>query len=207
MKIKTLEVAGIGPAVRAMRNPYQNYNLSDTKHGMIGPKDMALSDRLARAGGSHSKHLRMIQVWVEIWGPLFWLKEVDTYKVGTVRLSTSTMHTIMREEFKADMFTGYVDGSVISLLNLWRGFWLVAENEDDKRYYWRKIIENLPCGFIQRATFCLNYQTLRAIYKDREGHRLSEWQDFREWCETLPESWMITGKLPEPPEPVDDDSD
>ena len=205
MKIKTLEVAGIGPAVHALRNPFSNWDASDTKHGMIGPKDIALSDRLSRAGGSHSKHLRMIQVWAEVYGPMYWWKEMDTYKVGTVRLSTSTMHTIMREEFKADHFTDNVDGAIINLLNLWRGFWLVAETEERKKNYWRLIIENLPCGYIQRATLCLNYQTLRAIYKDREGHRLSEWQDFRTWCESLPESWMITGKMKVPPEDPSED--
>ena len=205
MKIKTLEVAGIGPAVHALRNPFSNWDASDTKHGMIGPKDIALSDRLSRAGGSHSKHLRMIQVWCEIWAPRFWWTEADTYKVGTVRLSTSTMHTIMREEFRADHFTNNVDGSVINLLNLWRGFWLVAENEENKKYYWRKIIENLPQGYIQRATWCANYQAIRHMYEDRAGHRLSEWQEFREWAETLPESWMITGKFKEPPDLGDPD--
>ena len=120
MKIKTLEVAGIGPAVHALRNPFSNWDASDTKPGLIGPKDIALSDRLSRAGGSHSKHVRMIHVWSEIEAPLFWWMEADTYKVGTVRLSTSTMHTIMRKPFTADMFTDNVDGSMIQLLNLWR---------------------------------------------------------------------------------------
>ena len=124
MIIKTLEVAGIGPAIMAMRHPYSNYHLSDTKHGMIGPADVALSDRLARAGGSHSKHLRMIQVWFEVWAPLYWWKEADTYKVGTVRLSTSTMHTITRAEFTKEGFSSNVDGATLQLLNLWRGQYL-----------------------------------------------------------------------------------
>lgn len=204
MKIRTLEVAGIGPAVYSLRHPYQNYDRSDTKHGRVGRTDMVLSDKLARAGGSHSKHLRMIQVWVEVWAPLFWWKEADTYKVGTVRLSTSTMHSIMNSEFSKEMFTDNVDDGVISLLNMWRGLFLAEEDDAVRKIYWRKIIENLPSGYIQRSTLCLSYQAIRHMYEDRAGHRLVEWQQFRDWCETLPESWMITGKLPEVKEDEDE---
>lgn len=205
MRIKTLEVAGIGPAIHALRNPFQNYDRSDTRRGRVGRKDMELSDKLARAGGSHSKHLRMVQVWVEVWAPLFWLKEMDTYKVGTVRLSTSTMHSIMNSEFTREMFTDNVDGSMITLLNLWRSQYLAEQNENIRKQFWRKIIENLPCGYIQRTTYCLSYQAIRHMYEDRAGHRLVEWEQFRKWCETLPESWMITGKLPEHSKGDDDE--
>lgn len=197
MRIETLEVAGIGPAVRALRNPYSNWQLSDTKHGLVGPKDMHLSDRLAKSGGSHSKHLRMIQVWAEIWAPLYWWKHFDCYRVGVEKLSTSTMHTVMREEFTAEMFSSDTDPFIINKLNIWRGFWEIADTQEEKQEYWRKIIENLPSGFIQRRTVVMSYQAIRHMYEDRAGHRLSEWQTFREWAETLPEAWMITGKVPE----------
>lgn len=197
MKIETLEVAGIGPAVRAMRNSFSSWDKSDTKHGMIGPKDMALSDRLARAGGSHSKHLRLIQVWAEIEAPLYWWKHFDCYRLGVEKVSTSTMHTITARPFTTEMFTGNVHPEILEKLNLWRGFWEAVETKERKQLYWRTIIENLPSGFIQRRTVLMSYQAIRHMVEDRRGHKLGEWAEFIAWTETLPESWMITGNVPE----------
>lgn len=197
MKIKTIELAGIGPAIRAMRNSFSSWAKSDTKHGMIGPKDMELSDSLARAGGSHSKHLRMIQVWAEIEAPLYWWKHFDCYRAGVEKVSTSTMHTIMANPFTPEMFTGDVLPEIRDRLNLWRGFYDAAETKELKQLYWRKIIENLPSGYIQRRTVMMSYQAIRHMVEDRRGHKLGEWAEFIAWAETLPEAWMITGEVPE----------
>lgn len=377
MKIRTLEVAGIGPAVHALRNPYQNYHLSDTVHGRIGRKDMNLSDRLSKAGGSHSKHMRLIQVWAEVWAPLYWWKQMDCYRMGVEKLSTSTMHSIMNKPFQISDFEvskmpgykvevpqftpeidpateqwvqyegysvsnqgriknskglllngvlhddgyrcvyfkqrvvplhrvvamcfcpGYEDGMVVdhidgnkqnnradnlewvtqkenirrsrethlqpnsaktyagklteeernaviemansgkysrrelaSLfnvshtticsiinhrykyaggqpnlfeqyvkpliveLNRLRDDYIASDNPDEKQEIWDALIQILPESYIQRRTVMMSYQAIRHMYEDRAGHRLVEWQQFRDWCETLPESWMITGKLP-----------
>lgn len=193
MTIRTLEVAGIGPAIHAMRNPYDSWALSDTHQGKIGAKDQDLSEALAERGTEHSKHLRMCMVWLEVEAPLYWWKEFDTYRMGVEKLSCSTMHTITKKPFTAEMFSSRVDGSVIRWLEVLRGFFLAADNEDAKRTYWKRIIENLPSGFLQRRTVMCSYAALRSIYKQREGHKLDEWAKFRTWIEGLPEAWLITG--------------
>lgn len=193
MTIRTLEVAGIGPAIHAMRNPYDSWDKSDTHQGKIGLHDQALSETLAKRGTEHCKHLRMCMVWLEVEAPLYWWKEFDTYRMGVEKLSCSTMHTITKKPFTAEMFSSRVDGSVIRWLEVLRGFFLAADNEDAKRTYWKRIIENLPSGFLQRRTVMCSYAALRSIYKQREGHKLDEWAKFRTWIEGLPEAWLITG--------------
>lgn len=190
--LKTLEVAGIGPAIHAMRNPYDSWEKSDTHKGCIGAADRELSERLSKAGTEHCKHLRMCMVWAEIAAPLYWWKEFDTYRMGVEKLSCSTMHTITKKPFNEEMFSENVDESTIRWLELQRGFYLAAPNET-KGMYWRKIIENLPSGFIQRRTVMMSYAALREICKQRKGHKLSEWHDFRKWAFGLPEGWMIGG--------------
>ena len=102
IKIRTLEVAGIGPAIHAMRNPYDSWEKSDTHQGKIGDKDRELSDKLSTAGTEHCKHLRMCMVWAEIEkAPIYWWKEFDTYRMGVEKLSCSTMHTIMKKPWNA----------------------------------------------------------------------------------------------------------
>ena len=194
IRIKTLECAGIGPAIHAMRNPYDSWDKSDTHQGKVGEKDKELSERLSIAGTEHAKHLRLCMVWVEIEAPLYWWKEFDTYRMGVEKLSCSTMHTITKSKFTKEMFTDEVDTAIINWLEVERGFFLAAETEQQKRIYWRRIIENLPSGFIQRRTVMLSYAALRQICKQRKGHRLSEWEDFRDWAFKLPESWMIKEK-------------
>ena len=191
IKIKTLEVAGIGPAIHAMRNPYDSWEKSDTHHGLIGEADKALSEKLSAAGTEHCKHLRMCIVWAEIEAPLYWWKEFDTYRTGVEKLSCSTMHTITKRPFSKDMFSENVGQSVVDLLEIMRGFYLAAETPERKKAYWRQIIENLPSGFIQRRTVMMSYAALRQICKQRKGHKLYEWHDFRQWAFGLPEGWMI----------------
>ena len=216
MEIKTLEVAGIGPAIHAMRNPFDSWGKSDTHLGQIGPVDRDLSDRLTSAGPAHAKHLRMCQVWAEIWAPRYWWMEFSTHRHGMEMLSCSTMHTIHKREFtredfecaelvgidwsESDVFTTVPSMAlqrVCDILNQYRKMFLDAKAAGDNaraKLYWKQIILLLPQSYIQRRTVMISYQTLRSMYELREGHRLTEWQTFREWCETLPESWMITGK-------------
>ena len=197
IEIKTVEVAGIGPAVHAMRNPYDSWALSDTHKGKIGTKDRDLSQMLADRGTEHCKHLRMCMVWAEITAPFYWWKEFDTYRAGVEKLSCSTMHTITKKPFTADMFSGEVEPWMVQHLEVLRGFYLAAETPEAKKVYWRRIIENLPSGFLQRRTVMISYAALRQICKQRKGHKLSEWHRFRRWAYTLPESWMIGDDLDE----------
>lgn len=193
IRIETLEVAGIVPAIHAMRNPYDSWDKSDTVYDRIGEKDKELSDRLSKAGTEHCKHLRLIQVWTEIEAPLYWWKEFDTYRIGVEKLSCSTMHTITKKPFCRDMFTEHVPNSIISELEEMRKMYLAAEDPMVRRMAWEHIIQMLPSGFIQRRTVMMSYAALRQICKQRKGHKLKEWSDFRSWAFGLPEGWMIGG--------------
>lgn len=212
MTIKTLEVAGIGPAVHAMRNPFDSWEKSDTLHGRIGPKDMELSEKLAKAGPAHAKHLRLIQVWAEIWAPRYWWQEFDTNRFGVEKLSCSTIHRLTARPLAVGDFEW--DGPDTALQEM-----IAALNEQIEEYRaavrggppseidlaFRQLKQALPESYIQRRTVMMSYQALRNMYELRDGHRLREWRQFREWCETLPESWMITGILPETNKGDEDD--
>lgn len=197
--LKTLEVDGIGPAIHAMRNPYDSWEKSDTKTGKIGEKDRELSERLSNAGTEHCKHLRMCLVWVEIWAPLYWWKEFDTYRTGVEKLSCSTMHTIMNKEFSdADFSCDHLEkiaknqlNATIKTMNAYRSYYMDETDPEKKKGYWWQIIQLLPSSYNQRRTVMLSYAALRQICKQRKGHRLDEWRDFIDWAAGLPESWMI----------------
>lgn len=191
IRIKTLEVAGIGPAIHAMRNPYDSWDKSDTVHGRIGEKDKELSKRLTAAGTEHCKHLRLCMVWAEIEAPLYWWKEFDTYRMGVEKLSCSTMHTITKKPFSREMFTEQVSNQLIEDLEDLREMYLQTDDEMAKRLVWDRLIQTLPCGFLQRRTVMMSYATLREICRQRKGHKLIEWHAFRDWCKILPESWMV----------------
>ena len=202
IKLNTLEVAGIGPAVHAMRNPFDSWEKSDTHQGQIGEKDCELSERLSNAGTEHCKHLRMCIAWVEIWAPLYWWKEFDTYRAGVEKLSCSTMHTIAKKPFELDDFAHEhlekcsVNAllGIIQTLNAYRDYYLQEDDKAQKKVYWWQMIQLLPSSYIQRRTVMASYAALRQIYKQRAGHKLDEWEDFRQWAAGLPEGWMITGK-------------
>lgn len=198
MKIKTLEVAGFHSALHAMRNPMDSWAKSDTKTGKIGPADKDLSQRLSKAGEEHAKHLRMIQVWVDIKAPRYWWQEFDTYRMGVEKISCSTMHTLMRRPLTMDDFEMDADDgqtvTAINLINLNMDLWKQTEDPDEKKWIWRGIIQSLPQSFLQKRTVMMNYAAIRRIYHQREGHKLVEWERFRAWARTLPESWMITGE-------------
>lgn len=199
IKLKTLEVDGIGPAIHAMRNPFDSWSMSDTRQGLVGEKDRELSERLSKAGTEHCKHLRLCLAWVEIWAPLYWWKEFDTYRAGVEKLSCSTMHTITKKEFSLDDFScEHLEKcalnslkSTIKTLNGYRDYYLEEQDPEKKKGHWWQIIQLLPSSYNQRRTVMLSYAALRQICKQRDGHKLDEWRDFIGWAAGLPESWMI----------------
>ena len=199
MNIKTLEVDGIGPAVHAMRNPMDSWSKSDTRQGRIGLKDRELSEKLAKAGPEHAKHLRFIQAWVEITAPRYWLTELDTYRMGVEKLSCSTMHKLMSrhitlEDFEHELGCEEPLNMLIGLLNgRMDNYKALMEKgkTDEAKVIWREIIQLLPQSYLQRRTYMFSYAALRNIICQRTGHKLKEWANFIDWCRTLPESWML----------------
>jgi hypothetical protein len=204
IQIDNTAVSGWEAAVRGMRNPMNSWDKSDSfRHGLtdefqVGDRDLDLMKKLVKAGTDHSKFMRMINVTCDITAPLYWWKEMDTYKVGTVRNSCSTMHTITNREFMKDDFStenvlADVDHCdyIIGRLNYARKRYLETEGQEQKSY-WYSIIQLLPSSYNQRATTQLNYQVLRNIYHARKDHKLNEWHDFCHWVEGLPYSELIT---------------
>lgn len=164
----------------------------------FGTADLSLMERLAAAGSEHAKYRRMLPVWVTITAPRYWLVELDTYKVGTVANSCSTMHKIAAKEFTMQDFSAEhlleaecdVLGVVINALNQARDEYLRTK---DKRY-WYSMIQLLPQSYNQRRTLMLNYEVLATIYRQRKDHKLAEWHTFCEWIETLPYAELIVGR-------------
>lgn len=245
LKLENTEIVGWEHAIRGMRNPKNSWYLSDScakgsiwcnefcgepiptcdkESGLcIGPNDHNLMSQLAEGGSVHAKYRRMIVVYVDITAPLYWWKEFDTYKVGTVANSCSTMHKIADKEFTKDDF---------SHEHLW-GAWDidVPENEADtdcyledqyaevflpfdilegtikmlnkarelfletnNKKYWWQMIQLLPSSYNQKRTVMLNYEVLVGIYKWRHNHKLDEWRTFCNWIENLPYNEFITGR-------------
>ena len=197
--------------IRGTRNPMNSWGKSDSQfwpgHMRIGENDLDLMKRLIKAGTDHSKFMRFLPVMVDITAPLYWWKEFDTYKVGTVANSCSTMHKIQAQEFTLDDFscehldirTKALLEEIIKALNDYRELY-IEYNPDDfeikgcpsKKDIWWQMIQLLPSSYNQKRTVMLNYAVLRNIYHARAGHKLDEWQQFREWIETLPYSELIT---------------
>lgn len=194
--------------IEGMRNPMNSWDKSDSYKTHIensgtlnaadfeffmGEADYGLMEKLAKGGAVHAKYRRMIPVYVTINAPLYWWKEFDTYKVGTVCNSCSTMHKIHAKEFTLDDFScewcpGFTNG-VVSTLEAWRKAYL--ETKDKK--YWHAMIQLLPTSYNQKRTIMLNYEVLVNIYHSRKNHKLDEWHTFCDWIETLPYSELITG--------------
>lgn len=218
IKFENTEVVGLESAIRGMRNPMNSWEKSDSvkcyanadcpgicKDNMsgihIGSNDLDLMTRLRNAGTDHRKFMRMITVYVDITAPLYWWKEFDTYKVGTVANSCSTMHKIAYKRFeRADFSIEHLENcdeqhwvvcmdNVISSLNVAREKYLETK---DKKYWWQ-MIQLLPSSYNQKRTVMLNYEVLANIYKSRKNHKLDEWIDFCKWIENLPYSKLITG--------------
>ena len=206
IKIENVEVFGWEAAIRGMRNPMNSWDKSDSEwefvedesiinpndevKWVIGENDLKLMKSLAKAGSDHGKFLRMINVTVDITAPLYWWKEFDTYKVGTVANSCSTMHKIHTKEFTLDDFshehlTAWNEAvlhNIITELNTCRDQYLRTKNKKD----WWQMIQLLPSSYNQKRTVQLNYQVLKSMYKARWNHKLDEWVEFCKWCETLP---------------------
>lgn len=164
----------------------------------MGASDYDLMERLAAAGSEHAKYRRMLPVWVTITAPRYWLVELDTYKVGTVSNSCSTMHKIAAKEFALDDFsTEHLVGksfaalkNIIDVMNLEREHYLATKDKD----CWWQMIQLLPQSYNQRRTLMLNYEVLATIYRQRKDHKLAEWHTFCEWIETLPYAELIVGR-------------
>ena len=177
---------------------YKTVEYNDEYTYDVGPNDQDLMTRLRNAGTDHRKFMRMITVYVDITAPLYWWKEFDTYKVGTVANSCSTMHKIADKEFTLDDFShehlGFqstrVLKDVIKIMNDFREEFLKDHEKDN----WWQMIQLLPSSYNQRRTVMLNYEVLANIYKSRKNHKLDEWHTFCGWIETLPYSELITGQ-------------
>lgn len=222
LKIENTEVMGWEHAIRGMRNPKNSWEKSDSNwryiapaqsenhilascsddsEFWIGPNDADLMNRLRNAGTDHRKFMRMITVYFDITAPLYWWKEFDTYKVGTVANSCSTMHKIADKKFTLDDFSHEhlqddsvaVLESVIHTLNIHRE-WFNNKVLDDPKIDWWQMIQLLPSSYNQRRTVMLNYEVLANIYKSRRNHKLDEWHTFCDWIESLPYSELITGE-------------
>lgn len=236
LKIENTEVMGWEAAIRGMRNPMNSWEKSDSRFSLledcgdcthcnlrfdecleqqIGPNDLDLMTRLRNAGTDHRKFMRMITVYLDVTAPLYWWKEFDTYKVGTVANSCSTMHKIHEKEFTLEDFSyehlyaeDEIDGMyysitaeeeftstdvlkvVIESLNNYRKMYLATK---DKKEWWQ-MIQLLPSSYNQKRTVMLNYEVLANIYKSRRNHKLDEWHTFCDWIESLPYSELIIGK-------------
>lgn len=239
IKIENANVFGWEAAIRGMRNPLNSWDKSDSgwlpindvvghpvddgseSEFFAGNNDLALMKKLAAVGTDHRKFMRMINVTCDITAPRYWWTEFDTYKVGTVRNSCSTMHTIAEKEFTLDdfsrehLFTGdyqtygiydnddqqtvYLQASalevlntVIQALNAYRKAYLGSQKAN--KALWWQIIQLLPQSYNQRATVQFNYEVLANMYHSRKAHKLDEWRDFCKWIEGLPYAGLITGR-------------
>lgn len=221
IKLEKTDIYGWEAAIRGMRNPMNSWEKSDSKHCcdggccgdcgydnangipcplgdpvVLGKNDLSLMKRLSKAGSDHRKFMRFITVTVDITAPLYWWKEFDTYKVGTVANSCSTMHKIAAKEFTLGDFSHdhlnrkslYMLNDTIQYLNGVREALLKTKDKD----YWWQMIQLLPSSYNQRRTVQLNYEVLKNIYGARKNHKLDEWRDFCEWVERLPYSELIT---------------
>ena len=204
IKIENVEVTGWEHAIRGMRNPMNSWDKSDSKwhdiRFIVGKNDVDLMQRLAKAGTDHRKFMRMITVYVDILAPLYWWKEFDTYKVGTVANSCSTMHKIAAKEFTLEDFShehlSTVNEVVLDItINALNNERLDYLNTKDPHHWWQ-MIQLLPSSYNQRRTIMLNYEVLANIYKSRCKHKLDEWRTLCRWIESLPLAEpLITGPI------------
>ena len=234
IRIDHTEVLGWEAAIRGMRNPMNSWDKSDSYWRLlegpspinpddevfffVGDNDLDLMKRLRKSGTDHRKFMRMIVVYCDITAPLYWWKEFDTYKVGTVSNSCSTMHKIHSKEFTREDFSmehllgddvtpdhayqasTYVMDETIRCLNFWREEFLEHYPERtqfdlvDAKDAWWQMIQMLPSSYNQKRTVMLNYEVLANIYKSRKNHKLYEWRELCQWIESLPCSEIITGE-------------
>ena len=201
LKIENAETFGWEAAIRGMRNPKNSWSKSDSRWSfpcengtdaprfIVGENDLRLASALANSGSDDGKFLRMIHVQLDVTAPLYWHKEADQYKVGTVTDSCSTMHKIHAKEFTLDDFSHEHLYSplhdlkpTVDLLNVYRERFLDTKDKED----WWQLIQLLPSSYNQRRTWDLNYAVLRNIYHARRNHKIDEWHTLCDWIETLP---------------------
>lgn len=208
IKITNAEVCGWDAAIRGMRNPMNSWDKSDSKHWretivgheveyrVVGRNDLTLMKKLVGAGSDHAKFMRIINVTMDVTAPVYWWKEFDTYKVGTVANSCSTMHKIADKEFTLEDFSHehLMQGGLECIKNLCKDLNMCREQylaKHDKEWWWQ-MIQLLPSSYNQKRTVQLNYAVLRNIYHARRNHKLDEWRDFCSWVESLPYAELIT---------------
>ena len=217
IKIENIQVVGWEAAIRGMRNPMNSWEKSDSKmmwtedpaymdigrpdlamQMVLGENDLKLMMKLAKAGSTHAKYRRMIVCYLDVVAPLYWHKEAETYKVGTVCNSCSTMHKIHAKEFELDDFSheklrasarSALMETIKELNKLRAGY-----NETKNKNVWYQMIQLLPSSYNQRRTLMLNYEVLSHMYFDRKDHKLDCWREFCRMIETLPYSQIITLK-------------
>lgn len=223
IRIETLEVCGVKPAMHGMRNPKNSWDRQDTmadpeslSGAVIGERDHDLAMRLSAGGPVHAKYRRMITVYADITAPLYWWKEADTYRVGVEKDSCSTMHMIHAKEFtredfslehvishswsEADNFQGTVPmdamDHVIKILNQCRMMYLFSKEQQDSaraKMFWWQMIQLLPSSYNQKRTVMISYEALANICASRRSHKLDEWHDFVAWAEGLPHAELFSG--------------
>lgn len=205
LKFENVRVTGFEPAIRGMRNPKNSWEKSDSVFDIgdvrLGPNDLKLALQLCKGGSVHAKFRRMIVVYADITGPLYWWKEYDTYKVGTVANSCSTMHKIQEKKFEEEDFSiEHLDPveichfeDTIKRLNYWRNEYHAAANEERKKHCWWQMIQLLPSSYNQKRTVMLSYEVLSNMYHTgRKTHKLEEWRvDFMKLMDTLPYNELI----------------
>lgn len=193
IKVENIDVWGFEHAIRGMRNPYNSWVKSDSRFGFdydkLGDNDLGLMRKLYKGGPEHRKYLRQIMVSMDITAPLYWWKEFDTYKVGTVANSCSTMHTIHKKEFSIDDFSHeHLEGlalnnlqKVVDVLNISRMNYLHGKSKQD----WWQMIQLLPSSYNQKRTVTMNYENVVTMIRQRTGHRLDEWNEFIDILKSL----------------------
>lgn len=209
MKFENTEVWGFEHSLRGMRNPMNSHAKSDSHYNnnyIIGENDLGLAQRLIKAGNEHRKFMRQIFVSVDITAPLYWWKEFDTYKIGTVANSTSTMHKlattpITLECFEIDDYNRSLslasnpndDDGLDNISTFEEDVIYVLENirqkylETKDKRYWKELVRWLPESWLQKRTITMNYENVRNMYLQRRNHKLTEWsKSFIEWVESLP---------------------
>lgn len=207
LTIENTEVVGLEPAIRGCRNPLNSWNKIDSAwvyddpeeswRYKVGDNDLGLMKRLAANGPVHAKYRRMIAVYADVTAPLYWWKEYDTYKVGTVANSCSTMHKIHSreltlEDFSYDHLTEESMMNLLGTIKLINKYRKIFIETKDKEAWWQ-MIQLLPTNYNQLRTIMLNYEVLAGIYPMRKDHKLDEWHTLCHWIEDLPYSEIITG--------------
>lgn len=197
IRVGNIEVFGLKNAIFGMRNPLNSWDKIDSYNDeynnfVLGENDKKLATNLIKAGTDHSKFMRQIFVTMDIEAPLYWWKEMDTYKVGTTANSCSTMHTLSKNTITANSFSfDESNGFTRKIIEYCESLRLKYLTTQDKKY-WRELIQVLPSGWNQLRTWSANYQVLKNIYHSRKNHKLVEWMDFCDEIQNLPYSELIT---------------